>query len=229
MNHWTEETGKSWNTQLVTMAKKKNGKLTMRGFPPIAMLPTIYRLYSKTLQQLAGQDSAIKTRTAVRSRPWSAGLYEVVWMLRRVVEQAIEWQHSGLRDGLRCGSCIRSRLTPRNHQSNVSHGCPAGADCRLGSEKYRNSETLVKLDDIVTPGIRRARSVPRGDPCAADWFGAALDTPAVKFCDMCQLKNGTACVGNGYLGLRALRGQLLDHRDVARRAPNDGKSVERTC
>ena len=30
--------------------------------------------------------------------------------------------------------------------------------------EYRNSETLVKLDDIVTPGIRRTRSVPQGDP-----------------------------------------------------------------
>ena len=45
--------------QLVTMAKK-NGKHTKRGFRPIAMLPTMYRLYSKVLQQLAGQ--AIHTR-----------------------------------------------------------------------------------------------------------------------------------------------------------------------
>ena len=42
------------------MVKKKNGKLTMRGFRPTVMLPTIYPLYSKTLQQLAG--GAVQSR-----------------------------------------------------------------------------------------------------------------------------------------------------------------------
>ena len=78
------------NQQLVTMVKKKNGKLTMRSFRLIAMLPTIYRLYSETLQQLAG-GSAIKKWPQyghVRGRQ----AHEVVWMLRRMVEQATEWQ-----------------------------------------------------------------------------------------------------------------------------------------
>ena len=42
--------------------------------------------------------------------------------------------------------------------------------------EYPKSETVVRLDDIVTPGIRRTRSVPQGDPCAADLFGAEEDT-----------------------------------------------------
>ena len=57
------------------------------------------------------------------------------------------------------------------------------------------------LDDIVTQGIRRTRSVPQGDPCAADLFGAALDTPAAMFCEMCQNKKWRLPVGNGHLGL----------------------------
>ena len=48
------------------------------------------------------------------------------------------------------------------------------------------SETFVKLDDIMTPGIRGTRSVPQGDPCAADLFGAGLDIPAASFCERCQ-------------------------------------------
>ena len=52
--------------------------------------------------------------------------------------------------------------------------------------KYRDSETVVLLDDIVTPGIGRTRCVPQGDPCAADLFGAALDRPAGKFLETCQ-------------------------------------------
>ena len=86
--------------------------------------------------------------------------------------------------------------------------------------EYRNSETQVKLDGIVDRAIRRTRSVPQGAPSAADLFGAALDTPAAKFCDMCRpQKKGAAC-GKRVFWSFALRGQLLDLRDVTRRAPN---------
>ena len=61
--------------------------------------------------------------------------------------------------------------------------------------EYRNSETIVKLDDIVTPGIRRTRSVPQGDPCAADLFGAALDRPAGMFVETCQENKWGLLVG----------------------------------
>ena len=60
LNHWTEDEDPLWAGQLVAMVKKKSGKLTMRGFRPIAMLPTMYRLFSMILQQLAGQ--AMHTR-----------------------------------------------------------------------------------------------------------------------------------------------------------------------
>ena len=46
MNHWTEDADKLWKQQLVTIVQKKNGKLTMRGFRPIAVLPTIWELHS---------------------------------------------------------------------------------------------------------------------------------------------------------------------------------------
>ena len=80
-----------WARQLVTIIKKKNGKLTMRVFRPIAMLPTMYRFCSKVLQQLAGQ--AIHTRYGpqyghVPGRQAPA----VVFILRRMVEQANEWR-----------------------------------------------------------------------------------------------------------------------------------------
>ena len=105
-DHWeTENADKMWEQQLVTMVKKKNGKLTMRGFRPIAMLPTIYRLHSWTLQQLAGQ--ALRSRRGPQyGHVPGRQAHEVVFMLRRVVEQATEWQISGLRDGLRCSSCV---------------------------------------------------------------------------------------------------------------------------
>ena len=60
--------------------------------------------------------------------------------------------------------------------------------------EYRNSETIVALDDVVTLGMSCTKSVPQGDPCAADLFGAALDTPAAMFCDGdCLWETGIIC------------------------------------
>ena len=59
-----------WARQLVTMVKKKNGKLTMKGFRPIAMLPTMYRLYSKVSTTVGGPGYPYQVRPAVRSCPW---------------------------------------------------------------------------------------------------------------------------------------------------------------
>ena len=80
-----------WARQLVTMVKKKNGKLTMRGFRPIAMLPTMYRLFSKILQHSAAQ--AIHSRRSPQyGHVPGRQAHEVVLLLRRMVEQATEWQ-----------------------------------------------------------------------------------------------------------------------------------------
>ena len=68
------------------------------------------------------------------------------------------------------------------------------------------------LDDIVTPGIRRTRSVPQGDPCAADLFGAALDRPTGKFMDMRQQNKWGLPVGEdtwAFLSLRTTAGSLV--------------------
>ena len=90
LNRWTEDEDMLWARQLVRMVKKKNGKLTMRGFRPIAMLPTMYRLYSKVLQQLAGQ---------------------VIHTLRRIVEQANEWADTNFRYGLTLQQLLTTSLT----------------------------------------------------------------------------------------------------------------------
>ena len=47
---------------------------------------------------------------------------------------------------------------------------------------------FVKLDDTMTPGIRRTQSVPQDDPCGVDLLDAALEFPATGFCEVCQSK-----------------------------------------
>ena len=73
------------------MVKKKNGKLTMRGFRPIAMLPTLFRIYSKTLQQLAVGTLQLRRGPQYGHVPGRQA-HEVVWILRRMIEQATDWQ-----------------------------------------------------------------------------------------------------------------------------------------
>ena len=123
----------------------------MRGFRPIAVLPTIYRLHSWTLRQLAGQ--ALRSRRGPQNgHVPGRQAHEVVFMLRRVVEQATEWQ-------------ISVFVMDCDEAAAFDH-----ASHHAWIREHRNSEILVKLDDIVTPGIRRTRSVPQGDPCASDPF-----------------------------------------------------------
>ena len=68
---------------------KKNGKLTMRGFRPIATLSTLFRIYSKTLQHVA-VDALQKRRGLQFGHVPGRQAHEVVWMLRRMIEQANE-------------------------------------------------------------------------------------------------------------------------------------------
>ena len=68
-------------------------------------------------------------------------------------------------------------------------------------QRIQVSETFVKLDDIMTPGIRRTRSVPQGEPCVADLFGAALDILATAFCERCHKEKWELPMGEGYMGL----------------------------
>ena len=141
------------------MVKKKNGKQTMRGFRPIAMLPTMYRLYSKVLHQL-GRHSPQYGHVPGRQA------HEVVFILRRM-DVAGAFDHVS---HLLIIDAMEALKVP-----------PVLVAAWM--REYKGSETYVKLDDAMTPGIRRTRSVPQGDPCAADLFGVALNIPATAFCE----------------------------------------------
>ena len=76
-------------------------------FPPDRHAPDEYRLYSKVLQQLAGQ--AIHTRYGPQyGHVPGRQAHQVVFILRRMVD-------TYLRDGLRRGGCFRPRLTTPDH------------------------------------------------------------------------------------------------------------------
>ena len=126
--------------------------------------------------------------------------HEVASILRRMVEQAAEWQIP-----ISVMDCDVAAAF-----DHVSHHVIIDAmevlkvpplSVAAWTREYRGSETFVKLDDITTPGIRRTRSVPQGDPCAADLFGAALDIPATAFCERCQMEKWRLPLEEGYMEL----------------------------
>ena len=126
--------------------------------------------------------------------------HEVVSMLRRMAEQANEWQVPVF--VMDCDVAAAS--------DHVSHHEIVRATMEMGVppvliaawiREYRNFETIVKFDDIETPGIRRTRSVPQGDPCAADLFRDALDRPAGKFESLCRETKWVLPVRWNYPGL----------------------------
>ena len=106
--------------------------------------------------------------------------HEVVWMLRRMIEQATEWQVPVF--VIDCD--VAAAFDHVSHHETVRATMEMDVPPVLTAawiRDYRNLETVVKLDDMETPGIRRTRSVPQDDPCAAGLFGAALDRNAGKF------------------------------------------------
>ena len=65
----------------------------------------------------------------------------------------------------------------------------------------RGSETFIKLDDIMTPGIKTHALCTARRRLRGGSFRAALDTPAAAFCEKCQVEEWRLPVNGGYLGL----------------------------
>ena len=178
--------------------QEKERHLNCERLPPNRHAPDV-RLYSKVLQQLAGQ--AIHTRRSPQhGHVPGRQAHEGVFILRRMVEQATERQ-------IRIFVMDCDIAAAFDH---VTHHLIVDAMFALNVPPVlvaawirvcRSPETHIELDDTSTPGIRRTRSVPQGDPCAADLFGAALDIPATAFCGRCQTGKWRLPMGLLYMGL----------------------------
>ena len=108
--------------------------------------------------------------------------HEVVFILRRIVEQANEWRIPIF--VMDCDVAAASDHVSHHLIFDAMEALnvpPVLVAAWIG--KYWSSETHIRLDDILTLGIRRTRSVPQGDPCTANLFGAALDVLATAFCE----------------------------------------------
>ena len=148
-----------WRTQLVSMVKKKNDKLTMRGFRPMRCC-RLSTLCSKTFLQLAGgalpsrhgpQDGHVPGRQGKPMK--SCGCSD------RVAEQATEWQIPVFVMDCDVAAAFDHVTYHGIIEATLAVGVPPVLIAALIRE-CRNYKTIVKVDDFGTSGIRRTRSVP---------------------------------------------------------------------
>ena len=106
MNHWTKDTDMLWKNTAGHHGQETEWQAQDVQFQSDChaadYLPSLLQDFLQQLAQGALQSRRVPQYGQVLGRQ----AHEVVWMLRRVVEQATEWQIPCLRDGLRCGSGV---------------------------------------------------------------------------------------------------------------------------
>ena len=82
-----------WARQLVTMVKKKERQTHNERIPPNCNAPNDVPVELKSVATVRGPGKPHQTQPTVWPCPWSSS-HEVVFILRRVVEQANVWRIS---------------------------------------------------------------------------------------------------------------------------------------
>ena len=159
-----QDTDAMRSRQLVTIVKKKEKVSCRCGFRPIAVLQAIVRFNSEILQSQAGP--ALKSRRCPQYGHFPGRqAHEVVFVLRRLVKQATEWQIPIFVtdcDVAAASDHVSHHVIPNAMEAMNVPPLLLAAWLR----ECRGSDTFIKLDDIMTPWIRRTRSAPQGDLCA---------------------------------------------------------------
>ena len=90
LNHWTEDTDSVWKNTAGHHGQEKEWQAHDVGFPSGCDAPDCLQALLKDVVAAGERGSAIKTWSQYGHVPGRQA-HEVVWMLRRVVEQATEW------------------------------------------------------------------------------------------------------------------------------------------
>ena len=173
----------SWNSHRVNLLKKKLFQYRVRDFRPIALLPVLYKLYSRTLLLLThGQlDIVDAPQFAFRANYQP---HEVIYILRSLIEKALEWRIPVfVLDG-----DIHKAYDFTRHTT-VIDALEAKKTPRILTagwiREFRTCSSVFVLDDHVRSApINRTRSLLQGDPSAPAIFNAALDLVASRFCTL---------------------------------------------
>ena len=173
------------DSHLVTLLRKKGFANRVKDFRPIATLPVLYKLYSKTMLEMTDGclDNLEAPQFAFRKQYQAA---EIVFILRNIVEKALEWNIPVfVLDGdlakaydYTLHSTVITGLTMK--------GVPQILISAWVREVRRFGSVFVLDDDVSSTRVTRTRSLLQGDPAAPSIFNAALDVPASEFCRLAE-------------------------------------------
>ncbi len=162
------------------LAKIPNAKL-VKDFRPIAVLPVIYKLYSRVMYMLAENtcDRLYAPQFAFRKFHQA---HEVVFIMRQLIEKAVEWKAPEIfiMDGdiKKAYDYASHTLFAEAARSRGMHEVLIHAWLR----EWRSMKSVFKLDSQTTSKeVDRTRSFPQGDPAAPMIFNLVLDTLAETF------------------------------------------------
>jgi hypothetical protein len=171
-----------WITHEVSLlAKLPNAKL-VKDFRPIAVLPVIYKLYSRVMYMLAENscDRLYAPQFAFRKFHQA---HEVVFILRQLIERKggrVEGPR-GVHHGRGHQEGLRLRVTRLVRRGSKKRRIARGLDpCMV--TRMENMKSVFKLDlQTTSKEVERTRSFPQGDPAAPMILNLVLDTIAETF------------------------------------------------
>ena len=170
-----------WATYEVTLLAKIASAIKVKDFRPIAVLPVIYKLYSRVLYMLGETTCRSLTEPQFAFRKFHQA-HEVVFILRQLVEKAVEWRapHVYVMDG-----DIKKAYDFTSHRAFAKAARKKGMDEILilaWLREWRRMKSIFRLDaETKSSEVPRTRSLPQGDPAAPMLFNLVLDTLAERF------------------------------------------------
>ena len=186
LHHSSEICEDAWDTCIANLIGKIARPQNITQFRPIAILPVVSKLYSKLLLYLA---KPFMRSLRAPQFAFTSGFqpHEVVFILRRSIEVALEWNIPiWILDG-DIKKAYDNTLHTEVLDSLQEAGCPDIISAAWVRE-LRSMGVKMKLGNLVTPRINRTRALFQGDPSAPFIFNHALDRPLFDFQETAQRK-----------------------------------------
>lgn len=188
MNRQGNDDNPVWSTHVVSLIAKKGAGEYIMNFRPIALLPVIYKLYSRVLLILVidWMQDLSPYQVAFR-KGFQCG--EVHYIRRSLIEKANEWNtflpgHIYILDGDKHKAYDKTQ-----HSVLLENAMRKGIEAIVIAawvREIRRMSSVFELGKTRTRKIPRERSFIQGDPAAPYLFNMALDFVIRDFFFICK-------------------------------------------
>ena len=176
-----------WDHHMVSLIKKRSFKNSVGDLRPIAVLPVLYKVYSRVLLMLTEGKLEKLIAPQFAFRPGYQA-HEVVFMLRNIIEKSVEWN---IPISILDGDLYKAYDTTKHSRiirALKQKGIPREIIVAWVREFHRTHSTFCIVDHIKSEAITRAQSLLQGDPSAPLIFNATLDVAACEFIKVAEEK-----------------------------------------